>query len=162
MIEQTLILIKPDGVQRALIGNIISRFEDAGLKIIGMKMQWVDEEFAEKHYKDIKERYDEKIFNNLSEYIREGPVLAIVLEGVSAISIVRKMVGSTYPSEAQPGTIRGDYSHISKEHANKHNKKVGNLIHASSDEKDAKHEINLWFTKEELHTYKRTDEFHLV
>jgi len=185
MIQQTLIAIKPDGVQRALIGKIISRFEDAGLKIIGMKMQWIDKEFAEKHYSEelidilgekSKKSFEEQglkftedttekgkqIRDELIKYITEGPVLAIVLEGVNAISIVRKIVGSTGPYDSAPGTIRGDYAHIAIAYANVNKKQVRNLIHASADEKDAKHEIALWFTKEELHTYKRTDEEHLI
>lgn len=162
MIEKTLVLIKPDGVQRSLAGKIITRFEDAGLKIVGMKMEWVDEKFAEKHYFDIKERYGKRIFDNLSQYLREGPVIAMVLEGVSAVSTVRKITGSTYPNEAQPGTIRGDFAHISKDYANKHKKKVGNLIHASANTKEAKYEVNLWFKKQEMHTYKTVHDVHVL
>ena len=162
MIEKTLVLIKPDGVQRSLAGKIITRFEDAGLKIIGIKMDWVDEKFVEKHYFDIKERYDKRIFDNLSQYLREGPVIAMVLEGVDVVSTVRKITGSTYPNEAQPGTIRGDFAHISKDYANKHKKKIGNLIHASANPKEAKYEINLWFKKEEMHTYKTVHDVHVI
>lgn len=153
--ERTLVLIKPDGVVRNLAGKIISRFEDAGLKIIGMKMHWADAEFAGKHYRmDIEEKYGKRVRDGLIEYIREGPVIAMVLEGVDAIKMVRKMVGSTYPSESLPGTIRGDFAHISKDYANAKEINVRNLIHASSDKADAELETNLWFTKEELHSYK--------
>lgn len=153
--QQTLVLIKPDGVVRNLIGKIIMRFEDSGLKIIGMKMMWVDEEFAKKHYrKDIEERHGKKVREGLVKYIKEGPVIAIVLEGADAINVTRKIVGSTYPNESPSGTIRGDFSHISKIYANTNNLLVKNLIHASSDEKDAKVEIPLWFNKKELHSYK--------
>ena len=154
-IEQTLVLIKPDGVVRCLSGRIISRFEDAGLKIVAMKMAWVDNELAGKHYrKDIAEKYGERVRNGLIEYIKEGPVLAMVLEGVNAIKNIRKIVGSTYPDESLPGTIRGDFAHISKDYANKHEINVRNLIHASSNQEDAKIEIPLWFNKKEIHSYK--------
>ncbi len=161
VMQRTLVLIKPDGVQRALVGKIISRFEDAGLKIIAMKMGWIDKDFAERHYHDIKERYDKRILDNLVRYIREGPVVAMVLEGVEVISVVKKIVGATYPNEAVPGSIRGDFAHMSKAHANADDGKVGNLIHAST-EKDAEHEINLWFTKKEMHTYKTVNDWHAL
>ena len=156
MIERSLVLIKPDGVQRGLIGKIISRFEDAGLKIIGMKMVWVAGDFAKKHYteEDIAKRHGDKVWKLMLKYIQEGPVIAFVLEGVDAVNVVRKIVGSTYPNEAAPGTVRGDFCHISKEYANKENKQIYNIIHASANKKDADHEVSLWFKKEELHSYK--------
>ena len=160
--ERTLVLIKPDGVVRNLMGRIITRFEDAGLKIIGMKMVWVDEKFAREHYradldiryKEVEEKFGRNVRNELVKYLREGPVAAMVLEGVDAISVVRKIVGSTYPNESLPGTIRGDFAHISKNFANSNNLMVRNLIHASADDKDAEIEIPLWFTKKDLHSYK--------
>ncbi len=153
--ERTLVLIKPEGVQRHLVGKIISRFEDAGLKIIGMKQFWADEEFAKKHYtEDITERRGEKVRNSLLKYITEGPVVAICLEGVNAIENVRKIVGGTEPKSAPPGTIRGDFAHVSFAHADENDLPVKNLIHASSNEKDAKHEVSLWFSDSELHSYK--------
>ena len=153
--ERTLVLIKPDGIVRQLTGKIISRFEDAGLKMIGMKMVWVDEDLAKKHYRgDIAEKYGEKIRNSLIEYVREGPIVALVLEGVDAIKVTRKIVGATYPNESQPGTIRGDFAHISKHFANSEEMNVRNLIHASGDEKDAKIEVPLWFNEKEMHTYQ--------
>ncbi len=154
MIEQTLVLLKPDAVVRGLMGRITQRFEDVGLKLVASKMVWIDEEFAGKHYFDVVERHGDKIFKALAEYLTEGPVLAMVWEGVSSVSLVRKLVGSTYPNEAAPGTIRGDFAHISKDYANSENKKVGNLIHASSKLEEAEYEINLWFTKEEIHSYR--------
>ena len=162
--EKTLVLIKPDGVMRGLIGKILMRFEDAGLKIIGMKMVWTDENFARKHYRDelderykeVEEKYGRNVRNELVKYLKEGPVIAMVLEGVDAIKVTRKMVGSTYPNESSAGTIRGDFSHISKDFANQNNIMVRNLIHASENEKDAEIEISVWFKKEELHTYKTT------
>ena len=153
--EKTLVLIKPDGIVRNLAGKIITRFEDAGLKIIGMKMVWVDEGFAGRHYrKDIEEKHGKRVRDGLIKYIKEGPVIAMVLEGVNAIEVVRKLVGKTYPHESAPGTIRGDFAHISKEYANAHEINVRNLIHASADSADAKVEISLWFTEKELHSYK--------
>jgi len=153
--EKTLVLIKPDGVQRGLIGEIITRFERAGLKIIGMKMVWIEKDFAKKHYReDIAQKHGERVRNELIKYIREGPVIAMVLEGVDAINVTRKIVGSTYPNESQPGTIRGDFTHISKSFANSNEIAVRNLIHASGNQEDAKIEIPLWFTEKELHSYK--------
>lgn len=153
--ERTLVLIKPDGIIRQLIGRILTRFEDAGLKIIGMKMLWIDEKHASEHYqKDIAEKHGERVRNGLIKYIKEGPVIAFVLEGVDTIAVTRKIVGSTYPNESQPGTIRGDFAHISKEYANAKEVNVRNLIHASADKKDAKREISLWFNPKELHSYK--------
>jgi nucleoside-diphosphate kinase len=120
-----------------------------------MKMVWVDENLAKKHYrKDIAEKYGDKIRNSLIEYVREGPIIAIVLEGVDAIKVTRKIVGSTYPNESQPGTIRGDFAHISKHFANSEEMNVRNLIHASGDEDDAKIEVPLWFNEKEIHTYQ--------
>jgi nucleoside-diphosphate kinase len=153
--ERTLVLIKPDGIVRQVTGKIISRFEDAGLKMVGMKMVWVDENLAKKHYReDIAKKYGDKIRNSLIEYVREGPIIAIVLEGVDAIKVTRKIVGSTYPNESQPGTIRGDFAHISKHFANSEEMNVRNLIHASGDEDDAKIEVSLWFNEKEMHTYQ--------
>lgn len=160
--EKTLVLIKPDGVIRNLVGKIIMRFEDAGLKIIGMKMVWVDEDFARKHYredldikyKDVEKKYGRNVRNELVKYLKEGPVIAIVFEGVDAIKVARKITGSTYPNESPAGTIRGDFAHISKDFANAKNVMVRNLIHASGNEKDAKIEIPIWFKEKEMHSYK--------
>jgi nucleoside-diphosphate kinase len=153
--EKTLVLIKPDGVVRNLVGKIIMRFEDAGLKIIGMKMVWVDEDFAKKHYReDIEQRHGKRVRDGLIKYIKEGPIIAMVLEGVDAIAVTRKIVGSTYPSDALPGTIRGDFAHISRDYANANEINVRNLIHASANKEDAAVEVPLWFEKKELHTYK--------
>lgn len=153
--QKTLVLIKPDGIFRNLVGKILMRFEDSGLKIIGMKMVWADEDFAKKHYReDIEKKHGARVRNELVNYIKEGPVIAFVLEGVDAIKVTRKIVGSTYPNESPPGTIRGDFAHISKDYANTNKIMVKNLIHASGDEADAKIEIPLWFEKKELHSYK--------
>ena len=153
--EKTLILIKPDGIIRNLVGKIIMRFEDAGLKIVGMKMKWLDEEFAKKHYDEsISKKHGERVRQDLIDYVRSGPVIAIVLEGVDGINVARKIVGSTYPNESPSGTIRGDFAHISKSFANNNKLSVKNLIHASANSDDAKREIPLWFDDKELHSYK--------
>ena len=161
--QRTLVLIKPDGVMRNLVGKIIMRFEDAGLKIIAMKMVWADEDFARKHYrndldikyKDVEEKYGVNVRNELVKYIKEGPIIAFVLDGADAIRVVRKIVGETpYPSEAPVGTIRGDFAHISQVYANSNNILVRNLIHASGNKEDAEIEIPLWFSKKEMHSYQ--------
>ena len=154
-VQQTLILVKPDGIYRGLIGNIITRFENAGLKIVAAKMRWIDKDFSKKHY---AEHLDKSFYVTLEEYITAGPVLAMVLEGVEAIAVVRKIVGSTEPKSAMPGTIRGDFAHINMQYADKQKKAVCNIIHASSNPKDAATEIMLWFDPMDLCTYKRAGE----
>lgn len=110
MIQKTLVLIKPDGVERGLSGEIIHRYERKGLKIVGMKMVWIDKEMALKHYtEDITKRRGEHIRNYLIEYVTSGPVIAIVIEGVDAIQNVRTITGDTEPKSALPGTIRGGF-----------------------------------------------------
>ncbi len=164
MIERTLVLLKPDAVQRSYMGEILMRFERAGLKIVGMKMVWVDEEFAKKHYReeDIAVRHGETVWKNLLKGITQGPVLAFVLEGVDAIEIVRKMVGKTEPKSALPGTIRGDFAHVSYGHADGKGIHIKNLIHASADKNDAKLELGVWFEESELHTYKTVHDVHIL
>ena len=153
MIQKTLVLVKPDGVRRGLVGEIIRRIENRGLKIIGMKMQHIDEEFARKHYtEDIAIRRSVAIREALLTYIREGPVVAMVVEGVEAIHAMRHLVGGTEPKTAAPGTIRGDYCHVSFKYADNKGISIMNLIHASGDEKDAEYEVPLWFTESELHS----------
>lgn len=159
MIEKTLVLIKPEGVTRHLVGKIMARFEDSGLKIVAMKMVWADEDTAKKHYRqDIADKYGENVRNSLLNHIREGPVIAFILEGVDAIAVTRKIVGSTYPNEALPGTIRGDFGHVSKTFANTKEIPVRNLIHASANKDDAQIEIPLWFSEKEIHSYQTTHE----
>lgn len=158
MIEKTLVLIKPDGVQRCLSGRIISRFEDAGLKIIGMKMVWVDEEFAKQHY---FEHVEKNFYKGLETVITMGPVVAMVLEGVEAVLKVRKMVGATEPKSAEPGTIRGDFAHVSYGYADKNGLGIKNLIHASDSLGSAEKEIKLWFEEKEIHSYKNVHDVHI-
>lgn len=159
MIERTLVLIKPDGVERALIGQIITRFENAGLKIVGMKMKWVDKEFSRKHY---AVHVEKPFYKSLEAFIISGPVVAMVLEGINAVEVVRKMVGPTEPKAAQPGTIRGDYAHHSYGYADKKGIAIKNLIHATGTKEEAKQEIALWFSKEELHSYATVHEKHTL
>ncbi len=158
MLEQTLVLFKPDAVQRGLVGEILMRFERAGLRIAGMKLVWVDSEFSRKHYAEHVEKPFYKVLENM---ITSGPVLAFVLEGVEAISIVRKMVGGTEPKSSLPGTIRGDYAHMSYGYADTKGIGLKNLIHASSSASDAKREVDLWFAGSELHKYKTVHDMHI-
>lgn len=153
--ERSLVLLKPDAIDRGLIGEIISRFERAGLKVAGLKMVWAKAEHASKHYtEDLAQRRGQHVRDLMIEMLTSGPVVAIALEGVEAVEIVRKMVGSTEPKAAAPGTIRGDYSHVSFKHAD--SKKIGvyNLIHASGSAPEAEVELSVWFTPEELHEHK--------
>tara|TARA_Y100000310_G_scaffold151291_1_gene150859 strand:- start:2092 stop:2571 length:480 start_codon:yes stop_codon:yes gene_type:complete len=159
MIERTLIIIKPDGVKRSLVGEVMKRFENVGLKIVGMKMVWLDDKFAEKHYKAHKSK---PFFKDLVKFIVEGPVVVFVLEGVHAVSNARRLVGSTSPHEASPGTIRGDYAHLSMKYASEKGIGGKNIIHASGNVKEADEEIKLWFTKEEIHSYQNVHEIHAL
>ncbi|MBT4650906.1 nucleoside-diphosphate kinase [Candidatus Woesearchaeota archaeon] len=158
MIERTLILLKPDTVQRGICGEIISRLERAGLKIVGMRMVWADRDFAKQHY---AEHLEKPFYKGLEDMIVMGPVIAMVLEGVEAIELVRKMCGATEPKSANPGTIRGDYAQVSYGHADKRGIGIKNIVHASANKKDAQIEVGLWFTPEQLHTYKTVHEVHV-
>ncbi len=159
LIQRTLVLIKPDGVQRGFVGDIITRFERVGLKIVGMKMVWVDKEFSKKHY---EEHVSKTFYPHLEKMITQGPVIAMVLEGIESVALVRKLVGPTEPKAAPPGTIRGDYAHVSYAYANKKGLGVKNVIHASANENDAKREVELWFKNEELHSYKTVHDAHIL
>lgn len=155
--ERTLIILKPDAIQRGLVGEILTRFERAGLKIIGMKMIHPDEEHYFQHYETIskiKSRRGEEVYSRNTAFMMSGPVIAAVLEGVEAVELVRKMVGDTEPRSAAPGTIRGDYAHMTYSHANKLGGGLPNLIHASGDKNEARQEIAQWFSDSELFDYK--------
>ena len=155
-IERTLILFKPDAVQRGVVGEILSRFERVGLKIIGTKMLAPTSEHYHKHYEEIGQvitRRGQAVFDNVLGVMTEGPVIAMVLEGVEAVDLVRKLVGSTEPKSSAPGTIRGDFSHMSYGYGDAQNIAIPNLIHASGDLDDAKKEIPHWFSDEELYDY---------
>jgi len=158
MIERSLVIIKPDGVERSLVGEIIKRFENAGLKIVGMKMLWVDKKFAEEHYKAHKSK---PFFKELVDFITEGPVVSFVVEGVHAVDNVRRLVGVTSPHEAPPGTIRGDFAHISMAYASKKGLGGKNLVHASGTKQEADEEIKLWFKKDEMHSYTTVNQKHV-
>lgn len=161
MIERTLVLLKPDAVKRGLMGRITSRFEDAGLKVVGAKMLKINEEFGKKHYSDVAARRGEKVLGVLIKFMTQGPVLAMCLEGINAVENVRKIVGGTEPKSALPGTIRGDFAHVSFAHADTQEKAIENLIHASGNAEEAKQEVALWFKAEELHDYKTAHEAHV-
>jgi len=154
-IERTLVILKPDAIKRGYMGEIIARFEKAGMKIVAMRLAWVDAEKAKRHYtEDIAIRRGEKVRQYLLDYITSGPVLAFVVEGVEAIENVRLMIGSTEPKAALPGTIRGDYAHVSYRHADAEQKVVANLVHASADKADAEREIYIWFNDDEIYDYQ--------
>lgn len=183
-VERTLVLIKPDGVQRGLIGEIIQRFEKRGLKVIGLKLTSVEEEMAKKHYPVTEEWYVKVGKNTLSDcekygikieenigtkdpieigkkvhewnvnFLTSGPIVAMVLEGIHAIEAVRKLAGETVPNLAQVGTIRGDFTTISAISANIKGRAIYNLVHTSKNKEEAEEEIKLWFNEEELHNYK--------
>ncbi len=140
--EQTLVLVKPDGVQRGLVGEVIGRFERLGLKLTALKLLRVTDELAERHYAEHKGKV---FYEGLVTYITSAPVAAMTLEGPGAISLVRKAIGATNPAEAAPGTIRGDFGlEIDR-----------NLVHASANLEDASREVPLFFDDSELVTYGR-------
>ncbi len=160
-VERTLVVFKPDAVQRGIVGEILQRFERVGLKIVGVKMAAPDRDHYYKHYEDIGKmvtRRGEETFNMTLDMMMSGPVIAMVLEGVEAVPVVRKIVGPTEPKSADMGTIRGDFSHISFGYADACQKGVPNLIHASGDLEEAAQEINHWFEDGELLDYKMLNE----
>ena len=160
-VQKTLVVFKPDTVQRALVGEILNRFERVGLKIVATKMIAPDKEHYYKHYEEIGKmvtRRGEQAFNVTLEMMIQGPVIAMVFEGVEAIALVRKLVGPTEPKSALPGTIRGDYSHMSFGYADTAEKGIPNLIHASGDEDEAKQEIAHWFNEDEIYSYETAHE----
>ena len=153
-IQRSLVLLKPDAIERGLIGEIIQRFERVGLKIAGLKMVWPSEDTALKHYtEDLAIRRGEHVRKMMVDMLVSGPVVALALEGVEAVELVRKMVGETEPKKAAPGTIRGDYSHVSFKHADAKNIGIFNLIHASGNAEEAMQEIDVWFEPNEIHDF---------
>ncbi|KKR71375.1 MAG: Nucleoside diphosphate kinase [Candidatus Woesebacteria bacterium GW2011_GWA2_40_7b] len=181
--EKTVVLIKPDGVKRGFIGEILSRFERVGLKLVSAKLIWVDKTHIGKHYKDDRDYHKSVGVRTLEnyknygldpkeklgtkdpveigklvrkwnmEFMTSGPVMAMLLEGADAVKIVRKLVGHTYPAEAVPGTIRGDLSIESAYIANTEGRTIKNLIHASGTVEEAKFERKLWFKEKEIYKY---------
>lgn len=157
--EQTLVIFKPDAVQRGLVGEILSRFEKVGLKIVAMKMINPDYDHYYHHYETIGKmvsRRGEDQFKVQLGAMQEGPVIAMVLEGVGAVALVRKMVGATSANEAAPGTIRGDYAHASLDYVNEHNVALPTVLHASGDVVEAKQEIDHWFKEDEIYADYQT------
>jgi nucleoside-diphosphate kinase len=140
--ERTLVLIKPDGMQRLLAGRILARYEDRGLKLVGLKMIHVSRDLAERHYAVHREK---PFFASLVEFITSAPLVATVLEGPNAVAVVRAMNGATRPNEAAPGTIRGDFALETAQ----------NLVHASDSPENATDEIALWFEDGELFEHDR-------
>ena len=141
MIERTFVMVKPDGVERKLIGEIISRFEKKGYRIVGMKMIWLDKELAQKHY---AEHVGKFFYKRLEKFVTTFPVVAMVIEGENAVHGIRQIVGKTSPEEAQPGTIRGDLCLIT----------TFNLVHASDSVESAEREIANFFKQEEIYSYE--------
>jgi len=159
--QRTLIIFKPDAVMRGIVGEILSRFERAGFKIVGTKMLQPDYDYFFQHYEGIgtlKTRKGEEIFESTLASMQDGPVIAVVLEGVEAVETVRKMVGATEPKSADPGTIRGDYAHVTYGQASSVGRGVANIIHASADLNEAKQEIAHWFSETELQNYETVHE----
>lgn len=186
--ETTVVLVKPDGVKRGLIGEIIGRFEKRGLKVIALKMISVSRKQVDAHYPKDKEFFTvvgEKTLHDHKEYnidvinvfgtdnplaigkqlrvwmidfLTSGPLVAMAVQGIHAIPMVRKIVGNTLPSRAEMGTIRGDFSVDSAILGNMQKRAIHNLVHASGNAGEAEHELKLWFTPEELHFYKRAEE----
>jgi nucleoside-diphosphate kinase len=140
--ERTLVLIKPDGVQRQLVGRILDRYEERGLKVVGLKLVQVDRALAERHYAAHREK---PFFEGLVDFIVSAPLVALALEGPNAIMVVRAINGATRPHEATPGTIRGDYALETAQ----------NIVHASDGPYAATAELALWFADAELFDYER-------
>lgn len=157
LVQRTLIIFKPDAVQRGIVGEILSRFERIGLKIVATKMVNPDEERYYQHYEGISKmisRRGQETFDATVRFMTSGPVIAMVLEGVEAVPLVRKIVGSTEPMSADMGTIRGDYAHMSFGYANARHTGVPNLIHASGNTEEAFKEVSYWFKPEEIQVYQ--------
>ncbi len=186
--ERTLLILKPDAVKRGLAGEIISRIEKRGLKIIAFRMFWANKQQVDGHYPkseewisrlgektlksykeygidpikelgvDIPIKVGEQVRSWLIEYLTSGPMIKMVVEGIHAIKMVRKIVGPTMPADADMGTIRGDFSVDDATAANKDKRSVRNLVHASETPEEAEHEINFWFAPEEIFDYKRAED----
>ena len=155
--ERSLIIFKPDAVMRGLVGEIITRFEKAGFKIVGIKMVQATREQLHEHYEGIgtlKTRKGEDIFESQLASMQDGPVIAMVLEGIEAVESIRKMVGDTEPHSALPGTIRGDYAHATYGAINGSGRGIANIVHSSADLGEAKQEVAHWFAESDLHGYE--------
>lgn len=150
-LEKTLVLLKPDAIHRGIVGEIIQRFERIGVKMVGLKLLISEKDTAGKHYtEDLAKRRGKAVRERMIKMLLSGPVIAIVFEGINIVENVRKIVGDTEPKVARPGTIRGDYAHVSYEYSDKKGIGVFNLIHASATPEEAAVEILVWFKPEEL------------
>ncbi len=184
LMQKTLVLVKPDGVQRGLVGEILQRFEKVGLKITALKMVHPSHEDVDRHYALTEEwmrtvyekakakyeannqafpfadhiAYGTEIKRGLVDFLKSSPVVAMVLEGEQAVPLVRKIVGATEPASSLPGTIRGDLSHDTYALSNSQNRPLRNLIHASGTEDEANQEIPIWFTDVELYKYEHVND----
>ena len=186
--EKTVVLIKPDGVKRGLVGEVMKRIESRGLKIIAIKMIFASREHAHSHYPNTEpwlRGMGEKTLGNYAQYgkdakkeigtddaleigkmvakwnvefLTSGPMVAMVAQGIHAVDMVRKIVGKTIPALAEMGTIRGDFSVDSPTLANLQKRAIHNIVHASGDQSEAAHELEHWFEPEEIHAYKRAEE----
>ena len=186
-LERTFVMVKPDGVMRGLIGEVIKRFEQRGLKIVALKMVEATESHVDGFYPKEEwwiRRLGEKTLSTFTEYeidpvaqlgtndtlkigqdlradlvrfMSSGPVIPMVIEGIHSIAVVRKLVGKTLPIFADPGTIRGDFSHDAPTAANMESRVIYNVVHASETKEEAEHEISHWFKPEELYDYDRSD-----
>jgi len=186
--ETTVLILKPDAVKRGLVGEIIRRVEMRGLKIVSLKMIWASKEQIDSHYPkdkgwmqrigaktisayqkygldvtkelgtDDKFKIGRMVRGWLIDYMTSGPMVKMVVKGVHAVDMVRKLVGHTIPAFAEMGTIRGDFSVDSAALANREKRAIFNLVHASETPQEANHEMNFWFSPEEIYDYKRTDE----
>lgn len=158
-IQRTLVVFKPDAVQRGIVGEVLGRFEKVGLKIVAMRMVNPDRDHYYHHYETIGKmvsRRGQSQFEVQLGAMQEGPVIAMILEGVEAVALVRKLVGATNTKDAAPGTIRGDYAHASLDYVNAHNVALPTILHASGDVAEAKDEIAHWFTDDEIHADYQT------
>ncbi|MDE2144553.1 MAG: nucleoside-diphosphate kinase [Patescibacteria group bacterium] len=186
--ERTVLIVKPDGVKRGLIGEIVHRVEQRGLKVIGVKMVQADKKIIDEHLPKSQEWLASVGNKSLEDYVKNkmdpekyvgttdpvkigktirgwlfdywtsGPVVAVAIEGIHAIEMVRKIVGHTLPAKAEMGTIRGDFSVDSAILGNLEKRSIHNIVHASGNPQEAKNELNLWFSKKEIHSYTRAEE----
>ncbi len=154
MYEKSLLIVKPDGVQRGLTGRILQRFEDCGMKLLAMRLEIAPRERVESHY---AEHRGKPFFDGIVTYMSQGPIVVFVLGGVGAIAKIRQLVGATTPTEAAPGTIRGDLAHQDRESGK--DRPIFNLIHASANAEDAEREVALWFAPEEVLEYTKPDDY---
>ena len=154
-VETTFVALKPDAVKRGIVGEILTIVERAGFKISGMKMVQATDQLLEQHY---EEHVDKPFYEGLADYMKEGPIVAIAVEGVHAVENMRKIIGETSAKDSHPGTIRGRYGHMSMDHADAADRTYKNLIHASEDLEAAEKELTIWFTDEELHDFQLAHE----